>query len=120
MAPAAGAQDLGRTAINACERVAMQYIRLPRPDADSVRFVPSPRIWQASNAETAVQGSGAFRQTGRAGGRESWKSFTYRCTYNLRSRQTYGLKVTISATARPPMAFASAATGKSPARRRRS
>lgn len=102
VAPIADAQDPGEIAINACQAPAERELRGPHPEVDSIRFSPGARLSHASNAETGVAGDGQYFETGS----NLWKSFTYKCTYNIRSGETYAVTATFvsSADSTPPVA----------------
>jgi hypothetical protein len=87
----ARAQDPAQIAIAACQTPALRELRGPRPEADSVRFEPGARVSQRSNAETAVTGKGVFLDSATT----VWKSFSFNCTYNHRSGDTYAVTTTV-------------------------
>ena len=92
----AGAQGSGALVVNACQDAAERELRGPHPEADTVRFSRGAQLSQVSLAETSVRGAGYYLDVVS----DDWKGFTFRCTYNSRSRETHDVTVRVENKAR--------------------
>lgn len=86
-APAAFAQKSGGYAQAACTAAITYEVRNHYPQAVSVQTA-DVRLRQQPNAETRISGRGQFDDGG--GGRTP---FSFDCTYNLQTNQTYGVRI---------------------------
>ena len=105
--PAAQAQGPGQVAINRCGNAVTYEVRGIYPPAGRVQFLGSAKLRRASNAETSVSGKGQFDS------RRGWTKFSYHCTYNLRSGQTYGVDVRTKGSASADRPGSSGSSGSS-------
>jgi hypothetical protein len=83
-----GQSDPGQIANRACEEAVTKEVRGHFPQAERVQFLADElRIEQESNAETKVRGGGQFDSS------DGWTKFSFKCMYNIRSGDTYEIRV---------------------------